>query len=47
MKKIFIESNGVYREETAVAIGNINKIIECLEKKVLIENENSCKSENR
>ena len=47
LKKIFIESNGVYREETAVAIGNINKIIECLEKKVLIENENSCKSENR
>ena len=47
LKKIFIESNGVYREETAVVIGNINKIIESLEKKVLGENENSYRLENR
>ena len=47
LKRIFIESNGVYREETAVAIGNINKFIESLEKKVLSENENSYRLENR
>ena len=47
LKNIFIELNGVYSEETAVSIENINKIIECLEKKVLSENENACGSENR
>lgn len=40
LKKVFNESNGMYREETAIALENINKFIECLEKKVLNDDKN-------
>lgn len=47
LKKVFTESNGKYSEKIAVALENINKFIESLERKVLNENENSFTSENR
>lgn len=40
MKKIFTESKGKYSEKTAVALENINKFIESLEREVLNDNEN-------
>ena len=39
LKKIFNESNGIYSDKTAVALDSINKFIECLERKILNENE--------
>ena len=47
LKKIFNESNGMYSEKTAVVLDKINKFIECLERKILNENENNFTSENR
>ena len=41
LKKIFSESNGMYSEKTAVALENMDKFIEGLERKVLSEDENS------
>lgn len=35
LKKIFIESNGMYSEKTVVALDRMNKFIEFLERKVL------------
>lgn len=46
LKKIFNESNGMYSEKIAVALESINKFIESLERKVLRDNENTCKLEN-
>ena len=43
LKKIFSESNGMYSEKTAVVLENMNKFIEGLERKVLRDNENTCK----
>ena len=43
LKKIFSESNGMYSEKTTVALENMNKFIEGLERKVLRDNENTCK----
>ena len=37
LKKIFNESNGVYSEKTAVAFDKMNKLIECLERKLTVE----------
>lgn len=40
LKKIFNESNGMYSDKIAVALENISKFIEGLERKVLSEDEN-------
>lgn len=47
LKKIFNESNGMYSDKTAVALENISKFIEGLERKVLSEDENSYMLGNR
>ena len=47
LKKIFNESNGMYSDKMAVALENISKFIEGLERKVLSEGENSYMFENR
>ena len=39
-EKIFSESRGMYSDKTAIALDNINKFIECLERKVLNGDEN-------
>lgn len=39
LKKIFNESNGMYSEKMEVALENINKLIEGLERKVLNDSE--------
>lgn len=39
LKKIFIESNGMYGEKMAVALDRINKFLECLEERVLNDDE--------
>ena len=41
LKKIYSESGGIYSEKTAVALTNINRFIENLERKVLNDSENS------
>lgn len=41
LKKIFNDSNGMYNEEIKIALYNINKFIESLERSVLNDNENS------
>lgn len=41
LKKIFNDSNGMYNEEIKIALDNINKFIESLERSVLNDNENS------
>ncbi len=41
LKKIFNDSNGMYNEEIKIALDNINKFIESLERSVLDDNENS------
>ena len=40
LKKIFSESSGMYSDKTAIALDNISKFIECLERKVLNGDEN-------
>ena len=40
LKKIYSESGGMYSEKTAVALANINRFIERLERKVLNDSEN-------
>lgn len=40
LKKIFSESSGMYGERTVIALDNINRFIECLERKVLNVDEN-------
>ena len=41
LRKIFNDSNGMYNEEIKIALDNINKFIESLERSVLNDNENS------
>lgn len=40
LKKIYSESGGMYSEQTAVALKNINRFIESLERKVLNDSQN-------
>ena len=44
MKKVFIESNGMYSEKTAVALDNLNEIIKELEGAVLNDRENPART---
>lgn len=37
LKKIFNESNGKYSEKTAIALENINKFINVLERKLIVK----------
>ena len=41
LKKIFNDSNGMYNEEIKIALDNLNKFVEGLERSVLNDNENS------
>jgi len=41
LKKIFNDSNGMYDEKIKIALDNINKFVEVLERNVLNDNENS------
>lgn len=39
LKKVFNESNGKYSDKISVTLDSINKFIECLERKILNDND--------